>query len=336
MNSPQDNKTKAIGIAVGASIIAAVAAMLVPTSILETLTGATGLSELVPATAAPLGDKARALIAFTAGAVTMVLVSAFLLRRGDAAGQPNVQPAPQSQIDDKINQKGGINMIAMLKERMGTLSLPKMPWSRDANSGDVLELSDLLKLRTQDAHPDYPARRPISATSDLGDINLYGQCAPLPSVARSEAVPEMAVVVAETAQEFAPAEPYFEAPQPVFEQPETAQEQLPDAVMSIAPVAAPAATGEQPSLSDLVAQFEVAIETRKKKLADMEAVAAQLATENHPVDVMPEPPSASAPAVPAPRPPLEAVPVSRAREDDEEMDAALNAALATLQRMNFK
>jgi hypothetical protein len=329
MISPKNNKTKAIGIAVGASIIAAVAAMLVPTSILETLTGATGLSELVPATGAPLGDKARALIAFTAGAVTMVLVLAYLLSRTETKNKASFQAASESHT----NQKGEVNMIAMLKDRMSNISLPKMPWSRDENSGDVLELSDLLKLRAADAHPDYPARRPISATSDLGNTNLYGQCAPLPSVALSAVDPKVAFVAVKNGQEFVSPE-----------QPVTAQEQLADDAISLAPIhapAAPPANGVQPSLSDLVAQFEQAIEIRKAKLDDMEAVAEQLATKYHPTKAdsqAPFAPTSAAPreAVPAPRPPLEAVPVSRTSDEDEDMDAALNAALATLQRMNFK
>jgi membrane protein implicated in regulation of membrane protease activity len=325
MISPQNNNTKAIGLAVGVSIIAAVAAMLVPTAMLETMTGATGLSELVPATAAPLGDKARALIAFTAGAVTMVFVLAYLLRRNETKNQTSSQAAPETQADGKINQKGEVNMIAMLKERMGNILSPKMPWSRDENSGDVLELSDLLKLRTQDAHPDHPVRRPLSATSDLGDTNLdgsnfygpnfHGQGAPLPSVAQSAPEPEMAVAVVQNFQAFVSSR-----------QPEMTQELLVEDAIALAPITAPLVTGEQPSLSDLVAQFEQAIEIRKVKLADLEAVASQLTTSA----------SAPAPAVPAPRPPLEAVPASRTNDEDDEMDAALNAALATLQRMNSK
>jgi membrane protein implicated in regulation of membrane protease activity len=325
MISPQNNNTKAIGLAVGVSIIAAVAAMLVPTAMLETMTGATGLSELVPATAAPLGDKARALIAFTAGAVTMVFVLAYLLRRNETQNKTSFQAAPETQADGKINQKGEVNMIAMLKERMGNILSPKMPWSRDENSGDVLELSDLLKLRTQDAHPDHPVRRPLSATSDLGDTNLdgsnfhspnfHGQGAPLPSVAQSAPEPEMAVAVVQNFQAFVSSR-----------QPEMTQELLVEDAIALAPITAPLVTGEQPSLSDLVAQFEQAIEIRKVKLADLEAVASQLTTSA----------SAPAPAVPAPRPPLEAVPASRTNDEDDEMDAALNAALATLQRMNSK
>jgi membrane protein implicated in regulation of membrane protease activity len=331
MISPQNNKTKAIGIAVGASIIAAVAAMLVPTFVMETLTGATGLSELVPATAAPLGDKARALIAFTAGAVTMVLVLAYLLKRSETKGPANTQAAVKNQTGSAYNQKDGANMIAMLKGRMGNISFPKMPWSRDANSADVLELSDLLKLRKQDTHPDYPARRPISAVSDLGDINLAGQGtaqntpqgAPLPSVAQPAAEPMLVVTAAQNVQEFVEAERIEMAP-----------EQLAVDVVTFEPVTAPLVTNEQPSLSDLIAQFEKSVEIRKAKLADLEAVASQLATESQlaKAEAMPAP----APFVQAPRPPLEAVPASRTNDDDDEMDAALNAALATLQRMNSK
>jgi hypothetical protein len=154
----------------------------------------------------------------------------------------------------------------------------------------------------------------------LGDTNFHGpnfhgQGAPLPSVAQSAPEPEMAVAVVQNVQEFVSSR-----------QPEMAQELLVEDTIALAPNTAPLVTDEQPSLSDLVAQFEQAIEIRKVKLADLEAVASQLTTSA----------SAPAPAVPAPRPPLEAVPASRTNDEDDEMDAALNAALATLQRMNSK
>ena len=62
-----DHQTQAVAMATGGAAIAAIAAMFVPTGIWETLTGSTGVSEMIPATAAPLGDTARALIAAALG-----------------------------------------------------------------------------------------------------------------------------------------------------------------------------------------------------------------------------------------------------------------------------
>ena len=66
--SMPSNQMKALTMAMAGATVAAVATMFVPASMLEGLTGATGLSEIVPPAAAPLGDTARALIAFAAGA----------------------------------------------------------------------------------------------------------------------------------------------------------------------------------------------------------------------------------------------------------------------------
>ena len=68
-----DHHTRAVAMATGGAAIAAIAAMFIPTGIWETLTGATGVSEMIPATGAPLGDKARALISFTFGALTLAI-----------------------------------------------------------------------------------------------------------------------------------------------------------------------------------------------------------------------------------------------------------------------
>ena len=103
-----------------------------------------------------------------------------------------------------------------------------------------------------------------------------------------------------------------------------------------------AASDFQPSLAEMVAQLESAVNQRQQQLAALEIVAAQLAAEKPTQDVavplemqapdvvanvetLPEPARAD-------RPPLEAVPTSPEKQDD--MDAALAAALATLHRMN--
>jgi hypothetical protein len=60
--------------------LAAVTTMLVPVSLLEGVAESSGLSELIPAAGAPLGDTARAFIAFAIGAMTLAVLSYLLLR----------------------------------------------------------------------------------------------------------------------------------------------------------------------------------------------------------------------------------------------------------------
>ncbi|MFN5822965.1 MAG: hypothetical protein ACK44T_02950, partial [Sphingomonadales bacterium] len=76
-----DNQMRAWIFAFVGSAIVAVAAMFVPVRVWEMITGSTGISEMVPVAAAPLGDKARALIAFGLGAVTFIMLAAQTLRR---------------------------------------------------------------------------------------------------------------------------------------------------------------------------------------------------------------------------------------------------------------
>jgi hypothetical protein len=370
MRNPHDEKTKRIGMAIGASIIAAVSTMFVPRGLLESLTGATGLSELFPATAAPLGDKARALIAFAAGAVTMAVSFGLLSRNNNNDSQSEVAGmTPHEQKNDAPQPA----LLGQIKARLVGLKSLKMPWTRDSASNDVYELSDLPKLRSQDAHPDMPRRRPISAASDFGDIGLdgnpvrsgpdhYGNSAQYGEVIeRQPAVPAASPAISENT----PAEdlPFFEdrdmqfvpadtgvavdfvadfsatgaEPESVNRDPQihTHADEAPGA-----PIVPTAHDEGQPTLSQLVAQFEAALENRKQQLAALEALAMRISEkgpatiESQPSVVPPVQQIVSAAA--ATRPPLEAVPASPRQQNDDDMDAALNAALATLQRMNAK
>lgn len=351
---PLNRKTSAIALAVGASIIASVSTMFVPTSILEAITGATGLSELIPATAAPLGDTARALIAFGAGAVMMILAAAFLLRRADNDAPATAKSKEAIKATPKpIEKKGENKMIAILKERMGNMQMPKMPWARDKDSDDVFELSDLPKIRAQDAHPDSPARKPISAVNDLADVVLDVK-KPLPSVAQADAEWQQPMA-AETAQTNAAPRADMDIAEPVIAEPIAGQTS--PVPPSYIPPVENMDDDARDNLFELVAQFEKAINGRKASLAKLEAAAAQIAQEKQRVSEPVATPQAPVPPAPQeanvkaeqppvaekaaaqkamPRPPLEAVPSQKPESDDDEMDAALNAALATLQRMNSK
>jgi hypothetical protein len=100
----------------------------------------------------------------------------------------------------------------------------------------------------------------------------------------------------------------------------------------------------EPTLAEMVAQLEAAVSERQKQLAELEAVATELAASRPIIqrgfdEAQPQPEveivNESEIFVDAPRyerPPLEAVPSASVKDDD--MDSALAAALATLHRMN--
>jgi hypothetical protein len=289
------NQMKALAMAMGGAVVAAVATMFVPAAMLESFTGATGLSELIPSAAAPLGDTARAIIAFGAGAFTLAVL-AYLLLRQDAA------PKTTENAEEAVS----------FKERLARIALPKMPWTKGKD--DITDLSDLPKLRNGDVHPDAPPRRPLWAGQDLPVLDLAEI-----AVIAPEADDEMAVEADEVSTSANP-------------MPELAEE---IALAIAPPIMPVAQIDAEPTLAEMVAQLEAAVAERQNQLAELEAVAAQLGAgpvmaEN----VSAEPAQAFAPVpepVRAERPPLEAVPVSA---KDDNMDSALAAALATLHRMN--
>jgi hypothetical protein len=296
--------------AMGGAVVAAVATMFIPAAVLEGITGSTGLSELFPAAAAPLGDTARALIAFCAGVFTLAILAFVLLRQDGAPTRtPIADPYATAPLDDAVSLKDRLARI-----KLPQISMPKMPWVKGED--DITDLADLPKLKNGDIHPDAPARRPLSATQDLPVLDLAEVVVELPEVA----TPVEAGVAPVPA-----ATPFVEAASTY--------------------TAAPAvALDTQPSLAEMVAQLEAAVTERQKQLAELEVVAAQLAAKRpsmseapvetaavEHVEIIPDSAISIEPAR-AERPPLEAVPASPVKED--EMDSALAAALATLHRMN--
>lgn len=321
--SVPNSQVKAVAMAMAGATLAAVATMFVPVTMLESVTGATGLSELVPAARAPLGDTARALIAFGTGAFTLSALT-YLLLRFD--GKPAQRPAPVQaaeasvpdwMIDDEDEKPTFADRLARL--RVPALSLPKMPWQHDEDA--ITELADLPKLRNGDIHPDAPPRRPLLATQDLpvldlADVATEVTVEPVAEVIGAE-VPVAEMAVAEL------------APEPVA----PVAEELPAA----APVAA---EDVQPTLAEMVAQLEAAVAERQKQLAELESVAVVLAVrqpapivdEDAHVEVVADADVSIEPTRDG-RPTLEVVHDVAAVQDDN-MDSALAAALATLKRMN--
>jgi hypothetical protein len=306
--SVPNNQIRALAMAMAGATVAAVATMFVPVAVLEGITGATGLSELVPAARAPLGDTARALIAFGAGAFTLAMLAYFLLRL-DGSSRQSAPSVPVSDWAGEDETPSFRDRLAKIK--LPSMAMPNMPWTKGED--DITELADLPKLRNGDSHPDAPPRRPLIASQDLPIVK---------QVERTDAGQEAVELPA--ANEDATPE---KLPEP------------PPAKAEVAPVA-----DIEPTLAEMVAQLEAAVAERQTQLAELEAVAIKLAAARS----VGEPMIVAQDAVPAAehmaqnevssepmrldRPPLEAVPSASVRDDD--IDSALASALATLHRMN--
>jgi hypothetical protein len=326
--SMPNSQVKAVAMAMAGATLAAVSTMFVPVAMLESVTGATGLSELIPAARAPLGDTARALIAFGAGAFTLSALTCILLRFDGAPAQRPV-PAqgpvqeietsvPDWMVDDEAEKPTFADRLARI--RLPVFALPKMPWQHDEDA--ITELADLPKLRNGDTHPDAPPRRPLSATQDLPVLDLADVAT---EVSAEPAAAEF--VAEETVAEVAVSE--VALPEPVA--PVDAE---------IPTVASAAAEDVQPTLAEMVAQLEAAVAERQKQLDELESVAAVLAVhqpvpaaeEDAHIEVVADADVSIEPTRDY-RPTLEVVHDVAAVQDDN-MDSALAAALATLKRMN--
>jgi hypothetical protein len=300
-----NDQMKALAMAMAGATLASVATMFVPAAILESFTGATGLSEMIPAAAAPLGDTARALIAFGVGAFTLAVL-AYLLLRQERAPRIVVPESVPTSFDD-------MQEVTSFKDRLARIAMPKMPWNK--GDDDITELADLPKLRNGDSHPDAPPRRPLVASEDLPTLDAgtiaFGQ------PATEDAAPNDAQDIE------------------ALEEPQPKLSELPHQIAGV--VAAPATVTPneiQPTLAEMVAQLEAAVAERQSQLNELEAVAAQLGSGQ----VMTTVPADQVVAeeqnfdhARMERPPLEVVPAS---VKDDDIDSALAAALATLHRMN--
>lgn len=321
--------------ALAISLCAAVATMFVPASVLEGFTGSSGLSEIFPATAAPLGDTARALIAFGTGAITLLFALALVMRK--FAGAKSAAKNGNAAVDTDPSLPEN-SPLSRLKDRIAAFDikqskLPKMPWHRGED--DIFDLADLPKLRANDVHPDAPPRRPLMASSDLALPNTaIDPVYPEPDMVRqdSENSPENSRETTVVHTEMAVAEMDLNL--------------VPSGAGSDA---APAPS--TPSLADMISQLEASVEQRKAQLAELEIVAAGLAhetaqpiaTEQMPIECVTPPENDNVDPIPeASHPTLIAVPTPSALQEDaeiqqeDEMDVALSAALETLRRMNAR
>lgn len=291
--SATDNTTRAMATAITSGAVVATGMMFVPMGVLEGLIALTGLPNLVSAAGAPLGDVARAMIAYMTGAVTLGGLTVLLLRDGGR--------------EDDLQQSREMPFKTLEQYRVEILNFlsTKMPWHKEAE--EVRSLSDLSRFRSVNIHADVPTRRPLIASQDLPDLGLFEQ----PRLVNPPP-PEKAVEseYGET-QSIEPATPF-----------------------TLPPIDAPVSdAAPEMSTAAMVAQWETAVAARYQKRTQLEFNGSNGPgqTSHAKAD------TASAPenhdAVPGEnrRPLLELVSSSVVKDDDA--DAALAAALATLHRM---
>ena len=322
-----DDQTRAVAMATGGGAIAAIVAMFVPTGIWETLTGSTGVSEMIPATAAPLGDTARALISYGFGALTLLILAALLLRRtghADLAAISHDEPLwtnPEVFGDDEESfeeEAPRVSLFARIKAWFAAFVAARR------NGDGINDLADLPKLRAGDAHPDAPPRRPFSAQRDIAEAEAY--FAEPTEVEAVEMGDDEATVEVEAE--------WVEA-----EEVETVEVMQPAEEAAEAPVAAP--QGDANSLDEMVRRFETALAERDAQLAFIEKLASELPSNVQPIRPDISPAAEIEPVAIEPAP-LRAVEAEEApadvppRPESEELDAALRSALETLHRMNAR
>lgn len=309
-----DGTMRALAIAFGGAAVMSVVAMFIPPSVFETITGSTGISEIVPATGAPLGDTARAIIAFLFGAITFAVLSAFLLRRPVKSDPRYSAAKPAHRPTEAIaaNASDAPSFIDRMRAKIAAYV------ENRRNADSVTDLSDLPKLRSGDAHPDAPPRRPISAHRDFGEVPTEMD-APILLTPPDETPVELAQA---GGIELPASVPLAEA---VFEQP---------------------AVVDDAKIASMVDRLESAVAQRQHQIDKLEAIVSANVVE--PV-YAPLPVPAPEPIMPeaveteittsTPRPitlgAFPSEPVAKPSEADE-MDAALRSALETLHRMNAR
>lgn len=157
--------------AITGGIAAALVIATLPHVYLENIVGATGLSEIIPAAAPPLGNTARGLIAVVAGMISASALYLFLNHKmkshegGSDMSLAIRKNLTTESIDDARAEK---TRFSVPKLNLSAKSLTKFLKKPKKSPGQVTELKDLPDVRPADRHPDAPARQPIFASSDLG------------------------------------------------------------------------------------------------------------------------------------------------------------------------
>ena len=230
--------------------------------------------------------------------------------------------------DQEQKEKAG---FAGPKLNFSAKSLTRFLKKPKKSHGQVLELKDLPNIRAADRHPDAPARQPIFASSDLGmplaeTVKRFDE-----PIMKTEEAPPAAPV----AQQAVPAEPSVRDAEPQSRLQEQAVENRSENVEAEKPVTVRADLSGL-SLAQLADRLEAG-------LARLDALQMRERASPAPIKKSAPDPESSNPVPdmsPAPAP--VAIPSLRSVEKVEndssqarhaDMDAALKAALGTLEKM---
>lgn len=140
---------------------AALAVLSMPVGLVEMLVASSGMTEMLPSAAPPLGMKARLLVA--AFAALMAIGTIAVLRRDPPSAGTIYSGRGRGKRVQGARKMGFAlsRLTALARGRRGS------PVHRDAPV-----------LRRADAHPDAPARAPIYASRDFVGLDIFARTEP--------------------------------------------------------------------------------------------------------------------------------------------------------------
>tara|TARA_R110002049_G_scaffold5496_1_gene37793 strand:- start:1413 stop:2465 length:1053 start_codon:yes stop_codon:yes gene_type:complete len=321
--------------AVAGGIAAALVIATLPHVYLENIVGATGLSEIVPAAAPPLGNTARGLIAVAAGMISASALYLFLNHKtksnegGSDMGLAIRKNLTAESADQEQKEKAG---FAGPKLNFSAKSLTRFLKKPKKSHGQVLELKDLPNIRAADRHPDAPARQPIFASSDLGmplaeTVKRFDE-----PIMKAEEAPPAAPV----AQQAVPAEPSVRDEEPQSRLQGQAVENRSANVESEGKPVTVRADLSGLSLAQLADRLEAglarldALQMRERASPAPTKKSAPDSESSNPVpDMSPAPAPVAIPSLRS----VEKIENDSSQARHADMDAALKAALGTLEKM---
>lgn len=227
----------------------------------------------------------------------------------------------------------GKSRFAAPKLNLSVKSLTRFLKKPKKLPGQVTELKDLPDIRTADRHPDAPARQPIFASSDLGvplaeKIKRFDQ--PLPETASTEpaeqaiqppAMPE--TVDSGNEPQSQPKEhPVQERPEPIFQRKDAAMPQTDLSDLTLAQLASRLEAGLERLEALRMPERDADPITSPETAPAAENVVSSTQGSEAPVTVS-IPPLRS----------IDSVDINSQDSRQADMDAALKAALGTLERM---
>ncbi|WOE74837.1 hypothetical protein [Alterisphingorhabdus coralli] len=142
-------------------LVAGLITLVIHNSLFEAAILATGLNEMIPAAAPPLGMTARIAIAIATALFTMGVCSVLFSMLVEEDEEDDFAPEMYyDDIDDKPKLGIAERIRSFLPFSYGSVDV-------DDADADVHDLRELPRTRRADSHPDAPVRAPLLAGRDL-------------------------------------------------------------------------------------------------------------------------------------------------------------------------